>query len=114
MAPAGLDYSRCVELVRTKLLDHALILRANAEARQSKSTFVYLQREVVLSCVGVRQARTPLPSRDGEGVSVVSRCVRREVLLQIRDHLVDGHAVRVQEGVVVAPARTHVCMKDVG
>lgn len=62
-----------------------------------------LQRKVVLSCVGVSQSRSALPSRDGEGVSVVPRSVRREVLLQKRDHLVDGHAVRVEKRVVVAP-----------
>ena len=51
------------------------------------------------------QARSALPRRYGERVGVISRRVRREVLLEVGDHLVDRHAVRVQEGVVVAPAR---------
>lgn len=66
---------------------------------------LHLQSEVILPCVGVRQARSALPRRYGERVGVVSRRVRREVLLEIGDHLVDRHAVGVQEGVVVAPAR---------
>lgn len=40
------------------------------------ATCSYLQRKVVLSRMGMRQARAPLSSRDGEGVGVVSRCVR--------------------------------------
>lgn len=35
----------------------------------------YLQCKVVLSRVGMRQARPALPRRDGEGVLIVSRRV---------------------------------------
>ena len=66
---------------------------------------LHLQGKVILPRVGVRQARSALPRRYSERIGVISRRVRREVLLQVGDHLVDRHAVRVEEGVVVAPAR---------
>lgn len=64
----------------------------------------HLQSKVVLPRVGVRQARPPLPRRDGQTIGVVPRRIRREILLYVRDHLVDGYAVRVEKRVVVTPA----------
>lgn len=43
---------------------------------------IHLKGEVVLSRVGVRQARPALAGRDSERVSVVAGRVRREILLQ--------------------------------
>ena len=73
----------------------------------SRQSF-HLQRKIILPRVGVRQARSAFPRRDGERIGVVSRRVGREVPLEVGDHLVDRHAVRVEEGVIVAPARRDV------
>lgn len=56
----------------------------------------------------VRQARPALPRRDSQRVLVISRRVWREVLLEVRYHFVDRYAVRVEEGVVVAPINSRV------
>lgn len=62
-----------------------------------------LEHKVVLTGVRMCQARTTVPCRDGQGVLVIRRRVWRKVVLQVANHLVYGNAVRVQEGVVVAP-----------
>lgn len=66
--------------------------------------YLYLQGEVILASVRVSESRSALPCRDGQAVLVIRRRVRGEVVLQIRDHLVDRHPVRVQERVIIAPA----------
>lgn len=85
----------------------------SATTAKNKTPRLHLQRKVILPRVGVRQARPALPRRYGERVRVVPWRVGREVLLEVGDHLVDRHAVRVQEGVVVAPARTYVIVRRV-
>lgn len=81
--------------------ERGVVLHLNGATSKHRS---HLQSKVVLPRVGVRQARPPLPRRDGQTIGDIPRRIRREVLLKVRDHLVDGYAVRVEKRVVVTPA----------